>query len=105
MEVWKSRNVLPSAGSFRNGGAHNAVYKSKNKLPRIAGAGIRAESMKRGSITAEEFSHWKAEARYPLDRTRAGEMSEAEFEAWLTQDIRTRGSMGKAAEPLPRTGE
>ena len=44
MEVWKSRKVLPSAGSFRNGGAYNAIHQSKNKLPRIAGAGIRAES-------------------------------------------------------------
>lgn len=30
--------------SFRNGGAYNAIHQSKNKLPRIAGAGIRAES-------------------------------------------------------------
>lgn len=61
--------------------------------------------MKRGSITAEEFSRWKAEARYLLDQTRAGEMSEAKFGAWLTQDIRAWGTMGKAAEQPPRLGE
>ena len=61
--------------------------------------------MKRGSITAEEFNRWKAEARYLLDQTRAGEMSEAKFEAWLTQDIRAWGTMGKAAEQPPRPGE
>ena len=64
--------------------------------------------MKRCSITAEEFNRWKAEARSMLDKTRAGEMSEEQFEAWLTQDIRAWGTVGKteeAAEQPLRLGE
>ncbi len=64
--------------------------------------------MKRGSITVEEFNRWKAEARYRLDQTRAGEMSEAQFEAWLTQDIRAWGTVGSGEavpEQKPRLGE
>ena len=75
---------------------HNRVYKT-----------IYAR-MKRGSITAEEFNRWKAEARYRLDQTRAGEMSEAQYEAWLTQDIRAWGTAGKeeaVPEQKPRLGE
>ena len=30
--------------NFRNGGAHNAIYQSKNKLSHIIGAGIKTES-------------------------------------------------------------
>ena len=64
--------------------------------------------MKRGSISAEEFNRWKAEARTMLDKTRAGEMSEEQFEAWLTQDIRAWGTVGKTEteteQPL-RLGE
>ena len=52
--------------------------------------------MKRGSMSADDFNRWKAEARYMLDQTRAGEVSEAAFEAWLTQDIRSWG-IGKPA--------
>ena len=43
-----------------------------------------------------------------LDKTRTGEMSEEQFEAWLTQDIRAWGTVGKAedeaTQPL-RLGE
>ncbi len=50
---------------------------------------------KRGSITDDEFNRWKTEARNLLDKTREGGMSEADFEAWLTQDIRAWGDSGK----------
>ena len=33
-----------SCTSFRNGGVCNAIYQSKNKPPRITGAGSRTES-------------------------------------------------------------
>ena len=51
--------------------------------------------MKRGSISPEEFNTWKAEARLLLEKTRAGEMGEAVFISWLTQDIRAWGTMNK----------
>ena len=52
--------------------------------------------MKRGSISAEAFNAWKTEARQRLEKTRAGEMGEEEFIAWLTQDIRAWGAMNKS---------
>ena len=52
--------------------------------------------MKRGSISAEAFNTWKLEARRLLEKTRAGEMGEEEFIAWLTQDIRAWGTMNTA---------
>ncbi len=58
--------------------------------------------MKRGSISAEAFNAWKIEARQLLDKTRAGEMKEEEFIAWLTQNIRAWGAMNKADEPSSR---
>ena len=62
--------------------------------------------MKRGNISAEEFNRWKAEARHMLDKTRAGEVKEDTFEAWLKQDIRAWG-IGRAAaeQSAPRLGE
>ena len=50
---------------------------------------------KRGSISDAEFIKWKTEARSLLDKTRAGDMSEEDFEAWLTQDVRAWGAFGK----------
>ena len=50
---------------------------------------------KRGSISDAEFIEWKTEARSLLDKTRAGGMSEEDFEAWLTQDVRAWGAFGK----------
>ena len=52
--------------------------------------------MKRGTISVEEFNAWKTKARQRLEKTRAGEMAEDEFIAWLTQDIRAWGTMNKA---------
>lgn len=62
--------------------------------------------MKRGTLTADEFNRWKAEARHMLDKTRAGEVKEDVFEAWLKQDIRTWG-IGRSATELnaPKLGE
>lgn len=62
--------------------------------------------MKRGNISAEAFNRWKAEARHMLDKTRAGEVREDTFEAWLKQDIRAWG-IGRAAaeQSAPRPGE
>ena len=50
---------------------------------------------KRGSISDAEFIEWKTEARSLLDKTRAGEMSEEDFETWLKQDVRAWGAFGK----------
>jgi hypothetical protein len=57
--------------------------------------------MKRGSISAEEFSAWKTEARQLLEKTRTGEMREEEFTDWLTRDIRAWGTMNKAEKRGP----
>lgn len=62
--------------------------------------------MKRGTLTADEFNRWKAEARHMLDKTRAGEVNEDEFEAWLKQDIRAWGIGRPAAvQRTPKLGE
>lgn len=62
--------------------------------------------MKRGTLTADEFNRWKAEARHMLDKTRAGEVKEDVFEAWLKQDIRAWGIGRAAAEQnAPKLGE
>jgi hypothetical protein len=47
--------------------------------------------MKRGTLSADEFNSWKAQARSMLDKTRAGEVREDAFEIWLRQDIRSWG--------------
>lgn len=62
--------------------------------------------MKRGTLTADEFNRWKAEARLMLDKTRAGEVREDVFDAWLKQDIRAWG-IGRAAveQRAPKLGE
>ena len=62
--------------------------------------------MKRGTLTADEFNRWKAEARHMLDKTRAGEVKEDVFEAWLRQDIRAWG-IGRptAVQSAPKLGE
>ena len=59
------------------------------------------------AMIAEEFNRWKREARSMLDKTREGEMSEAKFKAWLTQDIRAWGTVGRVEvmEDNPRLGE
>ena len=54
--------------------------------------------MKRGSMSTQAFNAWKTEARQRLEKTRAGEMREEEFVAWLTQDIRAWGTMNKSEE-------
>ena len=76
------------------GSAYNRVYKT-----------IYAR-MKRGTLTADEFNRWKAEARLMLDKTRAGEIRENVFEAWLKQDIRAWG-IGRAVveQRAPKLGE
>ena len=58
------------------------------------------------AVTADEFNRWKAEARHMLDKTRAGEVKEDVFEAWLKQDIRAWG-IGRAAveQRAPKLGE
>ena len=50
---------------------------------------------KRGRISDAEFIKWKTEARSLLDKNRAGEMKEEDFEEWLTQDVRAWGAFGK----------
>lgn len=62
--------------------------------------------MKRGTLTADEFNRWKAEARHMLDKTRAGEVKEDVFEGWLKQDIRAWGIGRPAAvQRTPKLGE
>ena len=62
--------------------------------------------VKRGVLTADEFNRWKAEARHMLDQTRAGEVKESVFEAWLTQDIRAWGIGRTTSEhTAPKLGE
>jgi hypothetical protein len=38
--------------------------------------------MKRGTLTADEFNRWKAEARHMLDKTRAGESHDHRQSRW-----------------------
>ena len=62
--------------------------------------------MKRGALTTDEFNRWKAEARHMLNQTRTGEVKESEFEAWLTQDIRSWGIGRTTSEhTAPKLGE
>ena len=54
-------------------------------------------------MSEEDFSKWKAEARYMLDRCRNGELSEADFDDWIRADVRVWGGATPAEEkPAPK---
>ena len=74
------------------------VLKSYNRIYKTKYARV-----KRGSMSEEDWLIWKEEARTKLDRCRAGEVSEDEFETWLRADVRAWGTMNpeaKKTEPM-----
>ena len=66
--------------------SYNRVYKTKYAR------------VKRGTMSEEEWATWREEARAMLDRCRAGEVSEDDFETWLRADVRTWGSLNPTEE-------
>lgn len=71
----------------------DSVLKTYNRIYKTKYARV-----KRGTMSEEDFSKWKAEARYMLDRCRSGEMSEADFDDWIRADVRIWGSTNPAEE-------
>lgn len=66
--------------------SYNRIYKTKYAR------------VKRGTMSEEEWAAWREEARTMLDRCRAGEVSEDDFETWLRADVRAWGTMNPAPE-------
>ena len=76
----------------------DSVLKTYNRIYKTKYARV-----KRGTMSEEDFSKWKAEARYMLDRCRNGELSEADFNDWIRADVRVWGSATPAEEkPAPK---